>query len=290
MVFTYNVIKREVNSCFMITDIQKYSIHDGEGIRTTIFFKGCPLKCAWCHNPETQSFEQEHFFYEERCVGCGECGGRYYEDCVNNARELCGKELSVSHLLKEILKDQAFYETSNGGVTLSGGEVLCQDKDFILDLVKVINARGISINIDTCGNVDFSRMEEILPYVNVFLYDLKVMDEDEHKKYTGVSNRLILENLVKLSEKGAKIWIRMPIIGGVNDSLENINKTVEYLKDNKIHPEHIHLLPYHNTGSGKYSRLGRKYEDCFYVPEKSLLEEYKRIFESSGFSNVYIGG
>lgn len=274
----------------MITDIQKYSIHDGEGIRTTIFFKGCPLRCSWCHNPETQSFAQEHFYYQERCISCGECGGKYYEDCVKNARELCGKEVTSQQLMKEILKDQAFYETSGGGVTLSGGEVLCQDLEFLLDLMKRIKGRGISINIDTCGYVDFSKFEAVLPYTSVFLYDLKLMDAIKHKQYTGVSNDLILENLKKLARKNARIWLRIPVIGGVNDNQENMEALIEFLKENQLCPEHIHLLPYHNTGSGKYSRLGREYEDCFTVPDNGMLLTYKSMFENNGYSNVYIGG
>lgn len=274
----------------MITNIQKYSIHDGEGIRTTIFFKGCPLKCSWCHNPETQSFEKDFFHYDQRCVGCGKCGGKYYEDCVNNAWEICGREITAKELFNEVQKDQAFYETSGGGVTLSGGEVLAQDISFIVELLQNLKIRGIEVNIDTCGYVDFSRFEAVLPYTKSFLYDLKLMDADKHKKYTGVDNNLILENLKKLSENKASIWVRIPVIGGVNDTNKNMVETAEFIKSNDINPEHIHLLPYHNTGCSKYQQLGKKYDDSFTTPSKEKLEEYRRIFESHGLTNIYIGG
>lgn len=274
----------------MITNIQKYSIHDGEGIRTTIFFKGCPLKCSWCHNPETQSFETEYLHFKQRCVGCGKCGGKYYEDCVNNVWEKCGKEISLKELLNEVLKDQAFYETSGGGVTLSGGEVLAQDLSFIVGFLQCIKMREIPVNIDTCGYVDFSRFEAVMPYTKTFLYDLKLMDPGKHKKYTGVDNSLILQNLKKLSDNKASIWIRIPVIGGVNDTNKNMVETAEFIKSNDINPEHIHLLPYHNTGCSKYQQLGKKYDDSFITPSKEKLEEFRRIFESYGLTNVYIGG
>ena len=305
-----------------ITDIQKYSIHDGEGIRTTIFFKGCPLRCQWCHNPETQRYDREVFFYEERCMGCGACMqdcphqairlevgapdgcrhtaatdrsvcetcGSCLDSCVNNAREICGKTYMVRELITEVLKDQAFYETSGGGVTLSGGEVLSQDMDYILELVQGLYERGISINIDTCGLVSYDAIAKVLPYTNVFLYDVKLMDPEEHMKYTGVSNELILDNLIRLAKDGGRIWIRIPVIGGVNDTTENMEQTTSFLQENRICPEHIHLLAYHDTGSGKYGRLDRGYEHDFTVPDQIKLQQLKHIFEDAGFADVRIGG
>ena len=305
-----------------ITDIQKYSIHDGEGIRTTIFFKGCPLRCQWCHNPETQRYDREVFFYEERCTGCGACMqdcphqairygsegtdtgkllavtdrslcracGDCVDSCVNNAREICGRSYTVRELVEEALKDRAFYETSGGGVTLSGGEVLTQDTAYILELVKGLHQRGISVNIDTCGLVDYDVIAKVLPYTNVFLYDLKLMNREEHLRYTGVSNERILENLIRLAKDGGRIWVRIPVIGGVNDTTENMEQTVAFLKENGICPEHIHLLPYHDTGSGKYGRLDRDYQQDFTVPDKETLERLQHIFTDAGFADVRIGG
>lgn len=316
-----------------ITDIQKYSIHDGEGIRTTIFFKGCPLSCLWCHNPETQSFWQEPFFYEERCTGCGQCSqdcphqairmetelnekdrqsgsdasqagrqravtdrslcitcGRCLDSCVNNAREICGRAYTVRELVTEVLKDQAFYETSGGGVTLSGGEVLSQDMEYILELVKILYQKGVSINIDTCGQVRYNAIEKVLPYTDVFLYDLKLMDADRHRHYTGVSNEQILENLIRLAKDKGRIWIRIPVIGKVNDTVENMEQTADFLNKNHIQPEHIHLLPYHDMGRGKYSRLAREYQQDFTVPDQERMEQLQHIFAEAGFTDVRIGG
>ena len=303
-----------------ISDIQRYSIHDGEGIRTTVFFKGCPLSCAWCHNPETQQYEREPFFYRERCTGCTECSkdcpqgairmekqegekylaftdrnlcercGECLDSCGNNAREICGRVYSVKELLEELIKDMPFYETSHGGVTLSGGEVLSQNLSVVVSLMQELTSRGISVNIDTCGQVGYEAFTQVLPYTNVFLYDMKLMDSRLHKQYTGVGNELILSNLKHLAADGGRIWIRIPVIGGVNDTEQNMEQTADFLCENRICPEHIHLLPYHNTGSGKYGRLSREYPYSFEVPSAERMEQFRQIFEQKGFSNVYIGG
>lgn len=240
----------------LVANIQKYAIHDGKGIRTTVFFKGCPLACRWCHNPETQGYGRELIFYEERCTGCGECGeecgngavtaadGKVYTDkelcrgcgecvdgCMRNARQLCGRGYSVGELAEELLKDRAFYETSGGGVTLSGGEPLVQDMDYLERLMGTLCGRGISVNVDTCGAVAFERLERVMPYTDRFLFDLKLMDEDKHREYTGRDNGLILENLKLLSGKGARIWIRIPVIGGVNDEAEELERMAGFLSE-----------------------------------------------------------
>ena len=221
-----------------ITNIQKFSIHDGDGIRTTVFFKGCPLKCEWCHNPETQRFEKEMEVDGEKCTGCGTCASvcpngavRMTEDhrpawdpkactfcgkcenfCPAGVREIVGREYTVKELTKELMKDQMFYEESGGGVTFSGGEVMSMDMDFILAMAKELKRQDVTLTIDTCGYVPYERFEKILPYVNTFLYDVKVMDPELHKKYMGTDNKLILENLVRLSQDGARIYIRIPTI------------------------------------------------------------------------------
>ena len=299
-----------------VTNIQKYSIHDGKGIRTTVFFKGCPLSCTWCHNPETQRYDNCALFYEERCTGCAACVtmcpqhavqlkeghavtdpeictacGTCLDECFQNAREISGKTYKLSDLVQEVLKDMVFYETSGGGVTLSGGEVLARDLDYIEKLMKSLFSRGISINIDTCGEVPFEAFERILPYTDTFLYDLKLYDETLHKKYTGRSNQRILENLIRLSESGANIWVRIPVIGGVNDTMENIRQTGEFLKEHHIRMEQINLLPYHDTGSSKYSRISREYEGKdFYVPSEEQMEDFRAELEKITNTMVYIGG
>lgn len=299
-----------------ITNIQRYSIHDGEGIRTTVFFKGCPLNCRWCHNPETKSRENQIMFYEERCTGCGRCRdicprnaielqGKIpsvnkalcslckmcMEECINNAREAAAGSLTVKELEKELMKDRLFYETSHGGVTLSGGEPLFGNPDYVELLMERMSENGISVNIDTCGAVPYQAFERVLPYADCFLYDVKMIDEKKHKYYTGMSNKVILENLKKLSAAGGRIWLRMPVIGTVNDSAADMEALAKFVKDANIHAEQIHLLPYHDTGSSKYKRLDEKYEGLeFYTPQISELERFRElVFERTGIP-VLIGG
>ena len=300
----------------LITNIQKYSIHDGKGIRTTVFFKGCPLSCRWCHNPETQDYGEELLFYEERCTGCGACAqecpngavmpasGKAYtnrqlcsacgdcaDSCVRNARQVCGRTYSVRELTEELLKDSAFYETSDGGVTLSGGEALAQDPDYLEALMCGLFRRGISINVDTCGAVPFPVFERVLPYTDTFLYDLKLMEEEKHREYTGWDNRQILENLKRLSGKGARIWIRIPVIGGVNDGETQIGRMADFLREEQIHAGQVNLIPYHKTGSGKYRQLGRDYQDnAFSVPSEERMQQLRELLGQRSGIPVFLGG
>lgn len=300
----------------LITNIQKYSIHDGEGIRTTVFFKGCPLSCKWCHNPETQSYKERILFYRERCTGCSECAGicsqkavtikegKAFTDgkkcicceecidvCVNNAREICGKTYNIQELTEELLKDQMFYETSNGGVTFSGGEVLTGNLDYVENLMKHLKMRGVRINIDTCGAVSWKSFERVLPWTDVFLYDIKFINEEKHRVYTGKDNREILSNLMKLSKAGAEIWIRIPVIGGVNDNEEEIGAVGNFLKEKVIHAKQVNLLPYHNTGSGKYGRVGMAYKgDEFCIPTEEKMKLLQRTLQQYINYPVFIGG
>lgn len=300
----------------LITNLQKYSIHDGKGIRTTVFFKGCPLKCRWCHNPETQNYTNCPMFYAERCTGCASCinacpekaislkgekastdltrcvsCGTCLDECVNNAREICARTYTVPELMKELLKDQMFYETSQGGVTLSGGEVLARDLTYVEELMKQLTKRGIRVNIDTCGAVPFEAFERVFPYTNTFLYDIKMLDEPKHMMYTGSSNTGILENLKKLSEKGADIWIRIPVIGGVNDTEKEMCSIGGFLRGNQIQASQVNLLPYHNTGSSKYRRLSLQYEgEVFYTPSDEQMHALKETMEAYVNCPVLIGG
>lgn len=299
-----------------ITNIQKYSIHDGDGIRTTVFFKGCPLKCRWCHNPETQKFHKQVLVDQEKCTGCGSCVlacpnsaviveenkaktdfskcdtcGTCTMFCLNNIREVAGKEYSVRELIKELKKDEMFYEESGGGVTLSGGEVMCMDMDFIESLVKGLHRLGIAVAIDTCGFAPYDNFKRILPYTDTFLYDIKLINSDRHKEFTGVENGRILGNLARLSAEHARIYIRIPVIKGVNADDENLCEIIEWLLEHKICVAQVNLLPYHNTGSHKYSRLGTAYGgEEFQTPTEDEMKHFAELFRTAGFQNIKIGG
>ena len=224
-----------------ITNIQKFSVHDGDGIRTSVFFKGCPLKCQWCHNPETQRYERELECDPEKCTGCGACAricpsqaitmkegkpvlnreactlcGKCENFCPAGIREVVGREYTVKELVKELMKDQIFYEDSGGGVTFSGGEVMTMDLEYLIAAAKELRRQDVTLTIDTCGYVPYEKFQAILPYTDTFLYDIKVMDSELHKQYMGVDNKLILENLIRLARDGARIYIRIPVVKEVN--------------------------------------------------------------------------
>lgn len=296
-------------------NIQKYSIHDGDGIRTTVFFKGCGLSCAWCHNPESQSYAREIMYSKDKCSLCRMCSeicpscavdfssgvpvtdkdkcalcGKCTDYCPGNAREIVGKQYSVDELMKEIEKDRTFYEQSHGGVTLSGGEVMTQNMDYIELLLKKLKKSGINIAIDTCGFAPLENFKRILPYADVFLYDIKHMDSQLHKKFMGQGNELILSNLKAISDMGADINIRIPTIEGVNADDKSMTDIINFLKEN-IRVSKVNLLPYHNTGSHKYEKLGRTYsDDLLKTPSAERMEQIKNMFIENGFTNVKIGG
>ncbi len=274
----------------ILFDITRNSFVDGPGIRTTVFFKGCNLRCAWCHNPESQSFAPQMMFYKDKCTGCGMCKAKcpnHLENCtlcgvcelycMADARKICGKTYSVEDVLKEVIKDKSFYEHSDGGVTFSGGECMLQT-EFLVALLKASKEAGLHTAVDTAGHVAWDKFEQVLPYADLFLYDVKSMISENHKEYVGVGNELILENLSKLLEIGAKVWIRMPVIGGVNDTQEEILALKEFLRKQKTTPEKIELLPYHAMGEHKYTGLGmdvRKFE----VPSKEKMEILNQLLQ-----------
>lgn len=296
----------------IIFNIQKFCIHDGPGIRTTVFFKGCPLRCLWCHNPESQAFGRQLLFDREKCNMCGRClqacgrgavsmsaNGPVQDPdrcdlcekcvdlCLNSAREVAGWEYSVSEVLAEIEKDRPFYEQSGGGVTFSGGEALGQI-DFLAELAGACKNRGISVAVDTCGHAPLASLERMLDYTDVFLYDLKLMDPELHKKYIGKDNRLILENLAGLAARGAVINLRLPLVEGINDGNQNIAGIINFIKGMGI--IRVNLLPYHDLGRAKYSRLDRGYRSGqLKAPPAERLAEIKRLFEANGHK-VKIGG
>lgn len=266
----------------IILNIQKYSIHDGPGIRTTVFFKGCPLNCAWCHNPESQQFAREIVYFDNRCTSCGKCvvscpqnaifinenNVQYNKNqctlcekcidvCINNAREIAGKSYNVDQLMHEIQKDSIFYEESGGGVTFSGGEPLSQIA-FLEEVLKKCKEKGIHTTLDTTVYSSWASIERIMDYTDLFLIDIKHMDSIVHKKYTTVNNELILENIKKLSALKKNIYIRVPIIPGINDDIENLSKLREFLS--KLNIIQINLLPYHKIGMDKYYRIHMDYK------------------------------
>ena len=247
----------------MIFDIERNSYVDGPGIRTTVFLKGCPLSCVWCHNPESQRFEPEILFYKDKCTGCGRCKCVTAADrdfvCFNGAKEICGKTVSADEVTAEALKDKPFYENSGGGVTLSGGEPLAQ-YDFSLELLKKAKENGVHTAVETCGYTEKSKILEIAKYVDLFLFDCKETDQELHKKYTGVDNKIILDNLKALSDAGSKIILRCPIIPGFNDRAEHF-KGISEIADKLSGIEHIEIEPFHPLGESKYSALNREYAD-----------------------------
>jgi len=269
----------------MILNIQRYSIHDGAGIRTTIFFKGCPMQCIWCSNPESQHSEVEMYYDKSKCIGCGSC----LEDpknCPTNAKSFWGKKMSVEELKDEALKDWLFYKKSGGGITLSGGEPLCQTR-FLMELTDVLGQTGINMAIETCGLFAWDKAEPILNRMDTILFDIKCMDADKHRQYTGVGNERILNNAKKASLLSNKMIIRIPVIGGYNADEENIRKTAAFAKE--IGVKEIHLLPYHRLGEVKYKKLGRDYLCKGHTPDSTSICRLKKIIEAYEI-NTKIGG
>ena len=271
-----------------IFDIQRSSFVDGPGIRTTVFFKGCNLRCKWCHNPESQSFEKQMLFYKDKCTGCGKCRevcpnhlqscdfcGKCELYCPAEARKICGREYTSDEVLAEVIKDKAFYDNSGGGVTFSGGECMLQ-LDFLREILEKCKSAGIHTAVDTAGNVPWESFEKILPFTDLFLYDIKAFGAELHRKGTGVSNELILENLKNLSGR-ADIIVRIPVIGGYNDNDEEIRQIADFLKQIKIIK--AELLPYHAMGEHKYTALGRNTES-FNVPNKNFMNRSQQLFLS----------
>ena len=265
-----------------IVDIKRFAVHDGDGIRTTVFFKGCPLECKWCHNPEGISFQPELAYFAHKCVGCGVCTkvcqagaheisadghvflrekcvacGACAEECPGGALTFYGKEMTVEELVPILLEDRDFYENSNGGITVSGGEPLMQC-DFVTELLKQMKANGIHTAVDTCGFVPRSAIDRVMPYTDIFLYDMKGFDEQVHIHCTGHSNRTILENLEYINRCGKPVEIRIPYVPEYNaDQIDAIGKFLSGLP----HPEgitKIKVLPYHNYAASKYDSLNRE--------------------------------
>lgn len=275
----------------VVFDIQRFSVHDGPGIRTTVFLKGCPLRCLWCHNPEGISPHPELMFFGYKCLGCQTCArvcpkgaitfgggqgeggpgkelpqldrkkctgcGICVEACPSGAWRLVGQKITVEELISAVERDAILYDRSAGGVTFSGGEPLFQP-DFLLSALKVCKERLIHTAVDTSGYAPWPLLEKIAPFVDLFLFDLKPMDEEEHQRYTGVSNRPIHENLRKLVETGRAVVVRVPLIPGITDTERNVQALVAFLREIRNGIQGVELLPYHDVAE-KYQRLGKTY-------------------------------
>lgn len=271
----------------IIFDIQRGSYVDGPGIRTTVFFKGCNLKCKWCHNPESQSCKKQILFYKDKCSGCGKCKtvcqyslkncdfcGKCALFCPNEAREICGKEYTIEEVFAEIIKDKDFYLSSGGGVTFSGGECMLQI-DFLSEILQKCKENGIHTAVDTAGSVPWEYFERILPYTDLYLYDVKCISEELHKDGTGVSNRLILENLKNLILHQAKIIVRVPVVPGFNVNDFEMEKIKAFLQQYSI--RNVEFLPYHSMGEHKWGAIGLSVKR-FPVPSKKEIVKYKEYF------------
>ena len=269
----------------LIFNVQKFSIHDGPGIRTTVFFKGCPLRCAWCHNPESQSFAPERLHYPERCVGCGRCA----EGCLAGVYEPVGRTYPVAELCALLERDRVFFDGSGGGVTLSGGEPLAQEEAYVLAVAERLWRSGIAVAVDTCGHVPYARFAALLPYVDIFLYDIKMIDDALHERYTGVSNRLILENARRLSEGGARIHVRVPVIPGVNACDAEMGRIIGFVREN-MRAEQVNLMPYHRLGQHKGARLKGPQGALFDEPTPEAMQAILAAWQEAGFEHVHIGG
>lgn len=288
-----------------IFEIKRFAVHDGDGIRTTVFFKGCPLKCVWCHNPESISFDTQLAYYKEKCIGCGECAsicksnahkadenGHLFEEseciacgncadaCLGNALIFYGKEMTVDDLMPKLLEDKDFYDNSKGGVTLSGGECLCQS-DFCAELLKKLKENNIHTAVDTCGFASRAAIDKVTPYTDVFLYDLKAYDEDVHIKCTGQSNKIILDNLKYIDSCGKPVEIRIPYVPQYNDDqTEKIGKFLSELT-NVIK---VRVLPYHNYAGSKYRSLDMKNTLPEILPTDEEIKSAKEIIKAYGLS------
>lgn len=285
--------KKEIRG--LVFGIQPFSIHDGNGIRTNVFLKGCPLRCLWCHNPEGLSSEIDLQYFENKCRQCGKCGNiyenikevskksveikqKYVDRCCYGALDIVGNYMSVEEVINEVMEDWRFYHISNGGITVTGGEPMLQI-DFLYELLRQAKEKGLSTVLETSGYADRKKYECIMPYVDEFLWDYKETDNRKHKEFTGVGNKKIIENLRFLYEKGAKITLRCPIIPGINDTEEHfygISSMIKELDGLKG----WEIMPYHRLGIQKEKRLGRKTGQEFQVPSRQTIETWKQKIEN----------
>lgn len=290
----------------LLFQLQRFCVHDGPGIRTTFFFKGCPLRCLWCHNPESQACAAQLLHDPEKCTACGHCGrlcphgatpggaleraacracGACVDECLADARAVAGRTYSLTEALHLARRDELCYASSGGGVTLSGGEPLAQP-EAALALARACRQAGLTVAVDTCGHVPFERLEAIAPYTQLFLYDLKHPEAAAHRRLTGVANDLILANLSRLAATGAAIALRLPLLAGVNDAPEHLAAWLPLFA--AVRPQKVHLLPYHRTGATKALRLGRRPFPAA-APAPETLERWRQAITAAGHP-AQIGG
>lgn len=286
-----------------IVEIKRFAVHDGDGIRTTVFFKGCPLKCLWCHNPETLSPKRQLAFYGHKCVMCGKCAevcslhslsggthtidkekcvlcGRCAEVCPQSAIEIFGTEMTVDEVCAALIKDKSFYDESGGGITLSGGECLLQS-EACREILKEMKRCGINTAVDTCGFVPREAIDRVMPYTDTFLYDIKAIDVDVHKRCTGQPNGLILDNLMYIDKSGAKTEIRIPYVPGYNDNqIDKIGSFLAQLKN----ITGVRVLPYHNYAASKYAALGIEDTLPKTLPPEAEISKAKDILKNYGIT------
>lgn len=297
----------------LVFDIQRFAVHDGPGIRTLMFFKGCPLRCWWCQNPESQRMKKELAIFSKLCIACmscikvcpqkaisvindvlcidrGKCNvcGDCEIACSAGARKIIGREMNILQIFEEVRKDKPFYDRSKGGVTLSGGEPIVW-ADSARDLLELCLQDQINTAVETCGYVPWDKIKMLAPVTGLFLYDLKCMDDGKHREYTGVSNKPILDNLIRLSGLTDSIIIRIPIIPNLNDSPKNITETARFVKGLKVVKE-IDLLPYHQLGASKHKNLGRTYKlKELSPPSNEKMAELRDIILSYGIECIIEG-
>lgn len=287
-----------------VTEIQRFCMHDGPGVRTTVFLKGCPLRCAWCHNPETQQAREELLFYRSKCIGCGGCAAACgtsaqrmgdsrgidrdrcircfacVESCPTGALATCGEEMSVEEIIEIAQKDRAFYGT-NGGITLSGGEPFSAGEATI-DLLRECKRRELSTAVETCGYADPELLRRAAEHVDLFLWDVKDTDSERHKRYTGVSNRRILQNLALVSQMGARIRLRCILVNGVNTDAKHYGELAR-IAETIRNFDGLELIPYHAFGGTKSVFLGLSdHGRTDWIPTEQQIPEAKDLLRSKG--------
>jgi pyruvate formate lyase activating enzyme len=291
----------------LVFDIKRYSINDGPGIRVTIFLKGCPLNCLWCHNPESLSPQVQRLFTAAKCIRCGECcrvcpvdacsltpEGPVADDdlcalcrqcataCPALAAEMSGRYRSTEELLAIIEKERPFFDQSGGGVTFSGGEPLLYP-EFLIEILGACRKLGIHSAIDTSGFVQTETLLHVAQYADLFLYDLKMVDPEKHKRYTGVDNQLILENLKALARAGKDIQVRIPLIGGVNDDRDSIVAAAAFVAGLPGEKKLVSLLPFHDVAKGKDEKLGQERDlGALREPDQKALQRVLDVFSGYG--------